>query len=225
MANRIQVLSEELANKIAAGEVVERPASVVKELVENALDAESTRIFVHMKAGGTQVISVDDNGIGMNAEDAVLALHRHATSKIRDIIDLDALQTMGFRGEALPSIGAVSQLELATREEGSISGTRVVVQGGKVTEVGEIGRAVGTTVTVKQLYYNTPARRKFLRSAYTELRHSTRTIIQCAIAHPEIGFTLHHNERELFHWSKTESLKLRLQDIYGPQLLKEALPL
>ena len=225
MANCIKVLSQELASKIAAGEVIERPASVVKELVENAIDAESTHISLHIKAGGTQIISVEDNGIGMNPEDAVLAIHRHATSKISDISDLDSLQTMGFRGEALPSIGAVSQLEITTREEGSLSGTRVVVQGGDVTEVGEIGRAVGTTVTVKHLFYNTPARRKFLRSASTELRHITRTITNCALAHPEIGFLLHHNERELFHWPRAANLKGRLQDVYGLQLLKEALPL
>ncbi|MFQ6092445.1 MAG: DNA mismatch repair endonuclease MutL [bacterium] len=225
MANRIKILPEELANKIAAGEVIERPASVVKELVENAIDAESTHIVVRVRAGGTQLISVEDNGVGMSAEDAAVAFHRHATSKIGDISDLGSIGTLGFRGEALPSIGAVSRSELSTREEKSLSATTVIVQGGKISEVGEAGRAVGTTVTVKHLFSNTPARRKFLRSTSTELRHITATIVNYAIVHPEIGFVLHHNERELFRWPKAESLKQRLQAIYGAQLLKDALPL
>ena len=223
MATRIKILPQELANKIAAGEVIERPASVVKELVENAIDAESTHIVISVKVGGAQLISVEDNGMGMGAEDAVVALSRHATSKIADIADLDSIGTLGFRGEALPSIGAVSRLELSTREEGSMSGTAVIMEGGKVITVEETGRAVGTTVTVKRLFYNTPARRKFLRSASTELRHITRTMGNYAIAHPQIGFVLHHNDREILRWPRTDSLKGRLQDIYGPQLLKDAL--
>ena len=223
MSNRIKVLPEELANKIAAGEVIERPASVVKELIENSIDAKSSQLVIHVKAGGIQLISIEDDGVGMNAEDAVVALQRHATSKIRDLSDLDAISTLGFRGEALPSIGAVARLELSTREEGSISGTIVNMQGGNIVSVGEIGRAVGTTVTVKHLFFNTPARRKFLKSTATELRHITRTVVNSGIAYPEMGCVLRHNERELFRWPKTDSLKRRLQTIYGDQLVEDAL--
>lgn len=225
MANRIHILPEELANQIAAGEVIERPASVVKELIENSVDAGSTEITVRAKTGGTELIAVEDNGNGMNAEDAVIAFHRHATSKIEHVSDLSAIRTFGFRGEALPSMASVARVELSTREEASIGGTRVTVQGSKITSVEETGRAVGTTVAVKHLFYNTPARRKFLKSTSTELRHITRAIVNNAIAYPNIGFTLYHNERELFRWTKTDGLKGRLRDIYGDQFLKNSVPL
>jgi DNA mismatch repair protein MutL len=161
----------------------------------------------------------------MNAEDAVVAFHRHATSKIREASDLIAIRSFGFRGEALPSMAAVARVELSTREETSIGGTQVIVQGGHIKSVEEIGRAVGTTVIVKHLFYNTPARRKFLKSTSTELRHITRAMVNTAIAYPAVGLALSHNERELFRWSKMENLKGRLRDIYGSQFLKEALPL
>src|SRR3954470_12412849 len=163
--NRIRLLPEHVANQIAAGEVVERPASVVKELVENALDAKSTRIGIEIQTGGRALIRVMDDGLGMSRDDALLCLERHATSKIQRAEDLHSIATMGFRGEALPSIASVSRFTLITRERESDSpeGTQVVINGGKIVEVKSAGSAPGTTIEVRQLFYNLPARRKFLR--------------------------------------------------------------
>jgi DNA mismatch repair protein MutL len=190
--NRIRLLPDHVANQIAAGEVVERPASVVKELVENALDAKATRITVEIQAGGRSVIRVTDDGIGMGRDDALLALERHATSKIRRAEDLAAIGTMGFRGEALPSVASVSRFSLTTREREneSAEGTQIIVNGGKIAEVKAAGCATGTTIEVRQLFFNIPARRKFLRTEETESAHIHHYVTLAALAFPEVAFTL-----------------------------------
>jgi DNA mismatch repair protein MutL len=189
--NRIRLLPDHVANQIAAGEVVERPASVVKELVENALDAEATRITVETQAGGRSLIRVTDDGVGMGRDDALLSLERHATSKIQRAEDLAAIATMGFRGEALPSIASVSRFVLTTRERESASpeGTQILINGGKITEVKAGGCAAGTVVEVRQLFFNLPARRKFLRTEETESAHIQHYVTLAALAHPGVAFT------------------------------------
>jgi DNA mismatch repair protein MutL len=188
--NRIRLLSEQVANQIAAGEVVERPSSVVKELVENALDAESQRITVEVQAGGRSLIRVTDDGVGMNRDDALLCLERHATSKIQTAQDLAAIATMGFRGEALPSIASVSRMTLTTQERGSDQpATQVLINGGKIAAVRTAGSPPGTNVEVRQLFFNLPARRKFLRSEETEYTHIHHYLTLAALAFPEVGFT------------------------------------
>lgn len=188
--NRIRLLPDHVANQIAAGEVVERPASVVKELVENALDAQAARITVEVQAGGRSLVRVTDDGLGMSRDDALLCLERHATSKIRKAEDLAAIATMGFRGEALPSIASVSRFTLTTRERDSDSpeGTQVIINGGKMVEVKAAGSAPGTTVEVRQLFSNLPARRKFLRSEETEAAHILHYLTLAALAFPEVAF-------------------------------------
>jgi len=195
--NRIRLLSEQVANQIAAGEVVERPASVVKELVENALDAEATRITVEIQVGGRSLIRVTDDGIGMSRDDALLCLERHATSKIRRAEDLSAVATMGFRGEALPSIASVSRMTLTTRdrESNSAAATQVIINGGKLLEVKEAGSPHGTSLEVRQLFFNLPARRKFLRSEETEYSHIHHYLTLAALAYPEVAFTLTKDTR------------------------------
>jgi DNA mismatch repair protein MutL len=167
--SNIRILPEILSNKIAAGEVVERPASVVKELLENAVDAGATRIIVDVEKGGRSLIRISDNGHGMSQDDALLSIERYATSKIYSQDDLFAIKTLGFRGEALPSIASVSRFTLVTRDRGSDAGTEIVIDGGKIKTVSEIGAPVGTMIAVKQLFFNTPARRKFLKSIPTEM--------------------------------------------------------
>ena len=169
--SKIKILPEILSNKIAAGEVVERPSSVVKELVENALDADSTRIIIEVEKGGRSLIRVSDNGSGMNRDDALLAPERYATSKIHKDEDLFAINTLGFRGEALPSIAAVSKFCLVTRDRTSQTGTEVLVEGGIIKKVSQVGAPLGTMVTVRQLFFNMPARRKFLKTVNTEMGH------------------------------------------------------
>src|SRR5438477_9723548 len=195
--NRIRLLPEQVANQIAAGEVVERPASVVKELVENALDAQASRVIVEIQAGGRSLIRVSDDGLGMSKDDALLCLERHATSKIRRAEDLAAIATMGFRGEALPSIASVSRFTLTTRERDGDSpeGTQVIVHGGKILEVKSAGLAPGTSVEARQLFYNLPARRKFLRSEETERAHIQHYLTLAALAYPEAGFTFLQDQR------------------------------
>jgi DNA mismatch repair protein MutL len=195
--NRIRLLPEHVANQIAAGEVVERPASVVKELVENALDAGARRITVEVQAGGRSLVRVTDDGQGMSRDDALLALERHATSKIQRAEDLAAIATMGFRGEALPSIASVSRFTLTTRERAgdALEATRVVVHGGKMVEVKAAGAPPGTSVEVRQLFFNLPARRKFLRTEQTELAHIQHYLTLAALAHPEVAFTVLHDGR------------------------------
>ena len=214
----IQVLTSDVANKIAAGEVVERPASVVKEIVENAIDAESTSIGVDLRAGGKRLIKVSDNGIGMSREDALLAIERHATSKINRIEDLESIQTFGFRGEALPSIASVSKLELLTRTAEQLEGTKVAIEGGHVQFVEESGCSPGTHLSVENLFYNVPARLKFLKTETTEMNHINNQIMWAALAHPSISFSLRHNDRSLINVRVCESIIERVRLLYGKDL-------
>ena len=212
---KIHRLSPELANQIAAGEVVERPASVVKELVENAIDAGAIRIAISCELGGKKLIRVEDDGIGMAAEDAQLALDRHATSKISRSEDLEAILTHGFRGEALPSIASVSHLVLRTRPEGAGSGTEIRVSGGTLSSVREIGAPQGTSVEVADLFYNLPARRKFLKSDAAESAQISRMVTQLALAYPAIGFTLTSGGRRVVECPPVTSLPDRFYQLYG----------
>src|SRR6516225_2875314 len=195
--NRVRLLPEQVANQIAAGEVVERPASVVKELVENSLDAAATRVSLEIQAGGRSLVRVLDDGIGMSRDDALMCLERHATSKILRAEDLAAIATMGFRGEALPSIASVSRFTLTTRERDSASpeGTQVIISGGKIHEVKAAGCAPGTTIEIRQLFFNLPARRKFLRSEETESAHIQHYLTLAALAFPEVAFQFQKDGR------------------------------
>jgi len=194
----IHVLSDVVANKIAAGEVVERPASVLKELVENALDAEATRIDVAIVCGGRTLVGVADNGRGMTRDDALLAVERHATSKIRDVDDLERIATLGFRGEALAAISSVARFRLCTRRAADLTGTELLMAAGKIQEVRDAGCPPGTSVEVRQLFFNVPARRKFLRSEQTELVHLRQVFLTYAIAHPAVGMKLTVDGRLVF---------------------------
>jgi DNA mismatch repair protein MutL len=195
--SKIRVLPEILSNKIAAGEVVERPASVVKELVENAIDAGSTRIIIEIEQGGRKLIRVSDNGEGMGRDDALLCLERYATSKILRDPDLFAIRTLGFRGEALPSIASVSRFSLVTREADADIGTQIDVAGGRINSVSDVGAPTGTMITVARLFFNTPARRKFLKSINTEMGHIADTIASMALCRPAVHFRLIHNKRTI----------------------------
>ena len=221
MPNRIRILPEEIANRIAAGEAVERPGSVVKELVENAIDAGADRIVAEVAGGGNETIRVSDNGCGMSREDALLALERHATSKISDLSDLRALRTLGFRGEALPSIAAVSRMVIETRRAEEIQGTRVRVESGRVRDVASAGRDRGTTIAVHGLFFNVPARRKFLKRVETEFKHVADALTGLALACPSIAFVLSHNGREILNLKRSERRR-RLEDIFGVQLGQDA---
>ena len=223
--NRIRLLPEHVANQIAAGEVVERPASVVKELVENALDADARRITITIKAGGRSAIVVADDGFGMSRDDALLALERHATSKIEKAEDLHRIRSLGFRGEAVPSIAAVSRFTLTSRERGALAGTQIEIAGGKIISVREIGTAEGTTVEVRNLFFNLPARRKFLRSESTETAHIEHIVTLCALAHPAVAFRLIVDERIRFDLAPATELAGRLRELYGNQLVEQLLPL
>ena len=206
----INLLPENLINQIAAGEVVERPASVVKELIENSIDAGATEIIVDIEDGGRKLIRVTDNGCGMSREDALLSLQRHATSKITTVTDLFNISTLGFRGEALPSIASVSRLKLTTVPKGSISGTSIQIDGGKEVEVKEFGGAVGTTIEVRDLFFNTPARLKFMKSTTTELSHITETITRMAISYPSIRFIYNHNGSPIYNLPSSKDLLSRV---------------
>jgi DNA mismatch repair protein MutL len=223
--SRIHVLPEKLANLIAAGEVVERPASVVKELVENALDAQARRIEVEIQAAGFESMRITDDGTGMLPEDARLAFQRHATSKLNQPEDLEKIMTLGFRGEALPSIAVVSRLELLTCPQEQSSGFRIALEAGVVKSEGEAGSAPGTSILVQDLFFNTPARRKFMKSAATEQSHIIRTIELAALAHPEVRFLLKVDGREIFNCPATDDLKERLASLYGKSLPQELLAL
>src|SRR5476651_832620 len=212
---KIHRLPADLANQIAAGEVVERPASVVKELVENALDAGAQRLVIHVELGGKKQVRVEDDGEGMDPDDARLAIERHATSKIRRADDLAAIRTLGFRGEALPSIASVSHFVLRTRARGEQSGTEIRVNGGAVASVVEIGAADGTVVEVNDIFYNLPARRKFLKSDGAESAQVSRIVTQLALANPEIGFTLTSAGRTVLQAPPAVSLRDRLYQVYG----------
>ena len=222
---RIRLLSETVASQVAAGEVVERPASVVKELVENSLDAGARKIDVFIRRGGISLIRVIDDGCGMDRDDALLSLERHATSKIRSAADLQAVATLGFRGEALPSIASVSRFRLTTREAGAIAGTEIIVNGGRIEIVRDGGEPPGSQIEVRSLFYNLPARRKFLRSENTESRNIEHQIHLQAIGHPEIGFSLMRDDRILFQLPATTRLSDRIRDLYGADLLERLVEL
>src|SRR5713101_3761937 len=222
---RIHVLPEHVANKIAAGEVVERPASVVKELLENALDAGSTRIRLQIEAGGKKLIQITDDGCGMVRDDALLAFERHATSKIKNAEDLLNISTLGFRGEALPSIASVSRLRLETRAADQDSGTMVEINGGKMNRVEEAGLPVGTSITVRDLFFNTPARKKFLRSESTELSHIASLVTHYALAHPEKHFELHSATNALLVAPPVAGHRERVYQVFGRETLDQLIPL
>ena len=211
----IRILPLHVANKIAAGEVVERPASALKELVENAIDAGADRIDISATAGGRKLVSVRDNGCGMNRDDALLSLERQATSKIRDVDDIERIDTLGFRGEAIPSIAAVSRFTLVTRRKEDEAGTRLVVNAGTVAEVAACGAPPGTCVEVRDLFCNVPARRKFLRSYATEEGHIKSVFTISALAHPELGFSLTIDGRELHRFAPGATLEERIADLFG----------
>ncbi|MGH9523463.1 MAG: DNA mismatch repair endonuclease MutL [Terriglobales bacterium] len=222
---RIHVLSEQAANKIAAGEVVERPASVVKELLENALDAGARRIRVQVEGGGKKLIQITDDGCGMVRDDALMAFERHATSKIRDADDLLTVATLGFRGEALPSIASVSRLRLETSAPGETSGTVVEVNGGKMMKVEEAGLPPGTSIAVRDLFYNVPARRKFLRAESTELGQIASLVTHYALAHPEMHFELHSASNAMLVAAPVEGYRERVYQIFGNETLEQMIPL
>jgi DNA mismatch repair protein MutL len=221
--SRVRLLSDTLASQVAAGEVIERPASVVKELVENSLDAEARSIEIMIRRGGISLIRVTDDGVGMDRDDALLCLERHATSKIRTAADLATVGTLGFRGEALPSIASVARFRLTTREKGAVAGTEVLVAGGKVETVRDGGEAPGTQIEVRSLFYNLPARRKFLRSENTETRHIEHQLNLQAIGHPEVAFSLVRDERLVFQLPATRTLRDRIRDLLGSELLARLL--
>ena len=221
MATRIRILPDEAINKIAAGEVVERPASIVKEIVENAIDADADRITIEVWGGGRDRIRVTDTGCGMSQDDALLCLERHATSKIRDAKDLWSLRTLGFRGEAIPSIAAISKMTIETRDRSSNVGTRIDIDGGVIRQVSEVGRNPGTTIAIDQIFHNTPARRKFLKGAETEWRHISQTVTGLALANPEIGFTLAHDGREALNTPRG-SVSDRLEALFKIRIGEDA---
>jgi DNA mismatch repair protein MutL len=222
---KIRILPDNIANKIAAGEVVERPASVVKELLENSLDADAVRVRVEIEAGGKKLIRVTDDGCGMVRDDAMLAFERHATSKLRTADDLMSVATLGFRGEALPSIAAVSRLLLETRAAEEASGTRIEVHGGRMLEVKEAGLPAGTSVTARDLFYNIPARRKFLRSESTEAAHIASLVTHYALAHPERHVSLASGTGELLNVSPVATERERMFQVFGAETLDELVEL
>ncbi|MCC6395320.1 MAG: DNA mismatch repair endonuclease MutL, partial [Bryobacterales bacterium] len=222
---RIQVLSDELANKIAAGEVVERPASVVKELLENSLDAAATDLRIDIEAGGRRLIRIADNGAGMLRDDALLAFERHATSKIRMAGDLFRIATLGFRGEALPSIASVSRLTLETRSAEEEVGSVVEIAGGKIIRYEDLALARGATVAVRDLFYNVPARRKFLRSEQTEMAHIASLVTHYSLAHPDKGFELRHGSAELLRATPVQTLRERVYQVFGARILEDLIDL
>lgn len=217
--SKIRVLPDHISNLIAAGEVVERPASVAKELVENAIDAGATRIVIDVESGGRRLLKINDDGEGMTRDDAVLSFERHATSKISKADDLNAIATLGFRGEALASIASVARVELISHAEDRAEGTRVVIEGGRMRDVKDAAHPRGTTISVRDLFFNTPARRKFLRSEATESFHLTNLVTHYALAHPEIAFTLTNNGRETLRVAPAKDLRERAYQVFGAQFL------
>jgi len=221
--SRIQLLSDTVASQVAAGEVIERPASVVKELVENSIDAQAEKIEVMIRRGGISLIRVTDDGTGMDRDDALLCLERHATSKIRTAADLAIVGTLGFRGEALPSIASVARFRLTTRGKEALAGTEVIVSGGRIETVRDGGEAPGTQIEVRSLFYNLPARRKFLRSENTETRNIEHQLNLQAIGHPAIAFSFVRDERLVFQLPATKALRERIRDLLGSELLARLL--
>ncbi len=222
--NKIRVLPDNLANQIAAGEVVERPASVIKELAENSIDAGAKRIQIDIELGGRRLMRVADDGEGMLRDDAILAFERHATSKIRTLEDLAQIGTLGFRGEALASIASVAKVELTTKIESEIAATRVVIEGGKLIDVKDAARDTGTTIIVRDLFFNTPARRKFMRSEATENYHLASIVTHYALAHPEIAVSMTNNGRDVLRVSPAKDLRERAFQIFGGGLIESLLP-
>src|SRR6267378_3973236 len=221
--SKIRVLSDQIANQIAAGEVVERPASVAKELVENAIDAGATRIAVDFEAGGRRLLRVSDDGEGMIRDDCLLAFERHATSKISRAEDLAAIGTLGFRGEALASIASVARVELVSKNEEGTAGTRVLIEGGRMRDVKDAAHPRGTSIAVRDLFFNVPARRKFLRSEATESFHLNNLVTHYALAHPEIAFTLMNNGREVLRVAPANDLRERAYQVFGAEFLENLL--
>ena len=223
--SRIRLLPETVASQVAAGEVIERPASVIKELIENSIDAGARKIDIFIRRGGISLMRVIDDGCGMDRDDTLLSLERHATSKIRSVSDLEAIATLGFRGEALPSIASVSRFRLTTREPNAVVGTEIVVNGGKIDIVRDGGEAPGTQVEVRSLFYNVPARRKFLRAENTEGRNVEHQLHLQAIGHAGVGFTFARDDRVVFQLPGTATLSDRIRDLYGNELLAQLLSL
>ena len=221
---KITILPDILCNQIAAGEVVERPAAVVKELLENSVDAGSRKVNLTLLQGGRKEIRVVDDGAGMSPDDALLALERHATSKIRAIEDLQAICSLGFRGEALPSIAAVSRFEMVTREPETVSGTLIRMDGGTLKDVRESGCPAGTAITVRDLFYNVPARRKFLRSVDNELSHISDQVLRLAMARPEVHFRMVHQDRQLYDFPQVGDLRERAGQVLGTTLFSRLRP-
>jgi DNA mismatch repair protein MutL len=222
---KVRILSDRVANQIAAGEVIERPAAVVKELVENALDAGATRIEVEFRHGGRSLMRIEDNGGGMSRDDALLALERHATSKIAEAGDLDRLASYGFRGEALPSIASVSRFELQTRESGQDVGSEILVNGGKFVHVRDCGRPVGTRIEVTHLFNSVPARRKFLKTDQTESAHIIQCVRLYALACPKVSFSLIEDGRVIFRSPECSTLAERVAEIFGRQTAGALVPI
>ena len=220
--SRIKILDEKVINHIAAGEIIERPASVVKELVENAIDSNPTKIVINIEDGGKKLIEVIDNGSGMSRDDALLSLERHATSKIYSLDDIQNISTLGFRGEALPSIASVSNMEIISlpQNEKNEPATFIRIKGGDIQDVSQTGSTSGTTIRVKNLFMNVPARQKFLKTTQTEMQHITRTIQHLACTHHDISFKLVHNNREILNYPKVEFLEKRIVEIFGDNFFK-----
>lgn len=222
---KITILSEQLRNQIAAGEVVERPASVVKELIENSIDADSTRIILEIEGGGTEKILISDNGWGMDRKDAELALQRHATSKLKQESDLQNIATMGFRGEALASIASVSDFVLKTKLRGEVEGTQISIKGGADLEIKPVGCSEGTQIEIRNLFFNTPARKKFLKTVSTEYQQILQTLTQLALINPQISFALKKNEKVVFDVPATDDLKERVRSLLGKNIADELIPI
>ena len=222
--NKIRILPDNLANQIAAGEVVERPASVIKELIENSIDARAGRIQIDIELGGRRLMRVVDDGYGMLRDDAILSFERHATSKIKTLEDLSKIATLGFRGEALASIASVAKVELITKLEQDAAATKVIIDGGKLIDIKDAARTTGTTICVRDLFFNTPARRKFMRSEATENYHLAGIVTHYALAHPEIAFNLTNNGREVLRVSPAKDLRERAFQIFGAGILESLLP-
>jgi len=222
--SKITILPDILCNQIAAGEVVERPAAVVKELLENSIDAGSRKISLSLGQGGRKEIRVVDDGSGMSPDDALLALERHATSKIRTIEDLQSIRSLGFRGEALPSIAAVSRFEMVTKELDALSGTTIRIEGGVLKDVRETGCPAGTTITVRDLFYNIPARRKFLRSIDTELSHISDQLLRLSLANPEVHFRVIHQDRQLYDFPQVKDRMERAGQVLGTSIRSKLQP-
>src|SRR6201990_438337 len=223
--SRIRILAENVANRIAAGEVFERPASVVKELLENSLDAGAKRVKIQVEAGGKKLIQITDDGCGMVRDDALLAFERHATSKIKNTEDLLNIATLGFRGEALPSIGSVSRLRLETRAADQDSGTIVEVAGGHIFRVGDAGLPAGTSITIRDLFFNTPARKKFLKAESTELSHIASLVTHYALAHPDKHFELHSATNAVLVAPPVAGRSDRVYQVFGKETLDQLIPL